>query len=84
MYLREILEKVKSGELSVDEAERRVGLETYADMGYAKLDTAREQAFQRLFIVPENQMNILYLYMRNSLRRTEEPLVLVRPRSSLN
>ena len=43
MYLREILEKVKSGELSVDEAERRVGLETYADMGYAKLDTAREK-----------------------------------------
>lgn len=43
MYLREILEKVKSGELSVDEAERRIGLETYADMGYAKLDTAREK-----------------------------------------
>ena len=43
MYLREMLEKVKSGELSVDEAERRVGLETYADMGYAKLDTAREK-----------------------------------------
>ena len=43
MYLREMLEKVKSGELSVDEAERRIGLETYADMGYAKLDTAREK-----------------------------------------
>lgn len=43
MYLREMLEKVKSGELSVDEAERRIGLETYADMGYAKLDTARKK-----------------------------------------
>ena len=43
MYLREMLEKVKSGELSVDEAERRIGLETYADMGYAKLDTSREK-----------------------------------------
>ena len=43
MYLREMLEKVKSGELSVDEAEKRIGLETYADMGYAKLDTAREK-----------------------------------------
>lgn len=43
MYLREMLEKVKSGELSVDEAERRIGLETYADMGYAKLDTDREK-----------------------------------------
>lgn len=43
MYLREMLEKVKSGELSVDEAERRIGLETYADMEYAKLDTAREK-----------------------------------------
>ena len=43
MQTKEILEKVKSGELSVEEAEKLFHLETYKDLGYAKLDTNREK-----------------------------------------
>ena len=43
MQTKEILEKVKSGELSVEEAEKLFHLETYRDLGFAKLDTNREK-----------------------------------------
>lgn len=42
MELREMLEKVKSGEVSVEEAERYFARKPFEDMGYAKLDTQRE------------------------------------------
>ena len=41
--IREILDKLNSGEISIDEAERYLTKETYKDLGYAKLDTNREE-----------------------------------------
>ena len=42
MTLQEILESVKSGSVSVEEAERILKEESYEEMGYAKLDTSRK------------------------------------------
>ncbi len=42
MEVREVLEKVKSGELSMEEAERYFVKKPYEELGYAKLDTQRE------------------------------------------
>ena len=43
MEIREVLEKVKNGEISLDEAERFFDRKNYVDLGYAKLDTNREK-----------------------------------------
>lgn len=40
--LREILNKVSSGELSVDEADKLLKMDMYEDLGFAKLDYQRE------------------------------------------
>lgn len=42
METREILEKVKSGEISIDDAEHFFQAESYEEMGFAKIDTNRE------------------------------------------
>ena len=42
MEAREVLEQVKSGPLTVEEAERYFRRQPYEEMGYAKLDTHRE------------------------------------------
>ncbi len=42
MLTRELLEKVKSGEMSVEEAEGHLRRKPYEDLGYAKLDSHRE------------------------------------------
>ncbi len=42
MEAREVLEQVKSGALSVEEAEKYFRRQPYEEMGYAKLDTHRE------------------------------------------
>lgn len=42
MELRDMLKKVKSGEASLEEAEKYFARKPFEDMGYAKLDTQRE------------------------------------------
>lgn len=42
MELRDMLEKVRTGEVSVEEAEKYFAKKPYEDMGYTKLDTYRE------------------------------------------
>lgn len=42
MELRDMLEKVRTGEVSVEDAEKYFAKKPYEDMGYAKLDTYRE------------------------------------------
>ena len=42
MDVREVLEQVKSGGMSVEDAERYFQKQSYEEMGYAKLDTYRE------------------------------------------
>lgn len=42
MELRDMLEKVKAGEVSVEEAEKYFVKKPFEDMGYAKIDTQRE------------------------------------------
>lgn len=42
MELRDILEMVKSGELSVEEAEKHMRMQPFEDMGFAKLDMHRK------------------------------------------
>ncbi|SEQ79057.1 hypothetical protein SAMN02910369_02430 [Lachnospiraceae bacterium NE2001] len=43
MLIKEILEQVKSGELTIEEAEKLFHFDTYKELGYAKLDTNREE-----------------------------------------
>ena len=42
MEAREILEQVKAGTISIEEAERYFKKQPFEEMGYAKLDTHRE------------------------------------------
>lgn len=42
METRDVLEKVKNGQMSVEEAERFFRQKPFVDMGYAKLDTHRQ------------------------------------------
>ena len=42
MEMREILEKVQSGECTIEEAEQYFRRQPYEEMGYAKLDTHRK------------------------------------------
>ena len=42
METREILEKVKQGEITIEEAEKYFKREPFEEMGYAKLDMHRE------------------------------------------
>ena len=42
MDAHEMLEKVKSGEVSVEEAEQYFRREPFEELGYAKLDTHRK------------------------------------------
>ncbi len=42
METKEILEKVRSGEISIEEAERHFKKQPYEEMGFAKLDVHRE------------------------------------------
>lgn len=42
MEMREMLEKVQTGEVSLEEAEKYFSRKSFEDMGYAKLDTGRE------------------------------------------
>ena len=43
MDMREVLEKVKQGEISVEEAEHYFRKAPFDEMGYAKLDTQRQR-----------------------------------------
>ncbi|MBO7366815.1 MAG: hypothetical protein J6U28_08995, partial [Bacteroidales bacterium] len=43
METKELLEKVRSGEISVDEAEARLRRKPFEDLGFAKLDSHRRQ-----------------------------------------
>lgn len=42
MELRELLEQVKNGELSVEDAEKHMRMQPFEDMGFAKLDMHRK------------------------------------------
>lgn len=42
MELREMLEKIKNSEISIEEAEKYFARKPFEDIGYAKLDTQRE------------------------------------------
>lgn len=42
MELREMLERVRAGEISVEEAEKYLARKPFEELGYAKLDTQRE------------------------------------------
>lgn len=42
MELRELLEQVKSGEMSVEDAEKHMRMQPFEDMGFAKLDMHRK------------------------------------------
>ena len=60
MEAREVLEKVKNNEISIEEAEKYFKKSRYEEMGYAKLDTHRESGadLRRSFSVRGRRMNI--------------------------
>ena len=43
MTIREILQSVNNGEISIDEAEKYIKVESFKELGYAKIDTNRKQ-----------------------------------------
>lgn len=43
MEIEELLNRVKDGSLSVEEAKKQLGAHAYEEMGYAKLDTGRKE-----------------------------------------
>ena len=49
---REVLEKLKNGEISIEEAEQYFRSEPFKEMGFAKLDTHREKWFSGSDFLP--------------------------------
>ena len=76
MVVRQILEKVKYGELSVDKAEKELERMRYEEMGYAKLDTDRKKRTgfaEVVFCSGKTKEQLLEIYKR--LRPGEPPTV---------
>lgn len=86
MTLQEILESVKSGSVSVEEAERILKKESYEEMGYAKLDTSRKARTGFAEVIycsnkaDEHLLNILKDYTEKTVRYSEPEL----PNISMN
>ena len=72
MEAREVLEQVKSGTLTVEEAERYFRRQPYEEMGYAKLDTHREirSGFPEVVFAAESPMNIWRTSTGKCMRKT--------------
>ena len=67
MVVRQILEKVKYGELSVDKAEKELERMRYEEMGYAKLDTDRKKRTgfaEVVFCSGKTKKQLLEIYKR--------------------
>ena len=67
MEIREVLEKVKNGEISLDEAERFFDRKNYVDLGYAKLDTNREKRVgfpEVVFCSGKDDAHLVEIYKR--------------------
>ena len=86
MTLQEILESVKSGSVSVEEAERILKKESYEEMGYAKLDTSRKARTGFAEVIycsnkaDEHLLNIFERYTEKTVRYSEPEL----PNISMN
>ncbi|MBU3877470.1 nickel pincer cofactor biosynthesis protein LarB [Faecalicatena sp. AGMB00832] len=67
METHEVLEKVKSGEMSVSEAEQYFRREPFEEMGYAKLDTHRKlrSGFPEVvFCSGKTEEHLLHIYQK--------------------
>ena len=65
MDAHEVLEKVKSGEMPIEEAERYFRREPFEEMGYAKLDTHRKlrSGFAEvIFCSGKNDEHLLHIF----------------------
>ncbi len=65
MDAHEVLEKVKSGEMPIEEAERYFRREPFEEMGYAKLDTHRKlrSGFAEvIFCSGKNEEHLLHIF----------------------
>ena len=80
METKEILTKVKSGELSVEEAELLFRRQPFEEMGYAKLDTHRKI---RSGFAEARRMNIFCRFSAGSMSRMGKCSVQGHPGSSM-
>ena len=73
METREILEQVRSGSLSVEQAEAMFRKQPYEEMGYAKLDGHREvrTGFAEGCFARAKRMNIFWKSTGNSMIWTD-------------
>lgn len=71
MEAHEVLQKVKSGEISVEEAEQFFRREPFEEMGYAKIDTHRKlrSGFAEVIFAVENQRNIFCVFLVRSMKK---------------
>ena len=67
MDVRQMLEGVKSGRISIEEAEGQLKDLPYEDLGYVKLIITEVSALvlEKLYSVRESRMNIWSLFIRN-------------------
>ena len=76
MKIADVLDKYKAGEVDMAEAETLIKSSSYDEMGFAKLDTQREQtivAFRRLSSVLASQMITSFRYIRRWSQMTAVP-----------
>ena len=83
MEAREVLERLKAGDISVEEAEGFFKRQPFEDMGYAKPDLHRQVrsswilnedfvlASPKWFLLKARQMNICLAFLRDYMSGTE-------------
>lgn len=73
MEIQEILEKVKNGAMSVEEAEGFLRREPFEEMGYAKLDMHRKvrSGFAEVIYCAGKQMNICFIFLNVYTRQMD-------------
>ena len=75
MEAREVLEKVKNNEISIEEAEKYFKKEPFEEMGYAKLDTHREirSGFAEvIFCARKADEHLLKIFCTSRMGRSSE------------
>lgn len=86
METREILERLKKGELSLEEAEGALRRQPFEDLGYAKLDTHRKirSGFPEVVFCAGKQMRISLRSLAGCMRKKGKSLAPGHPGNNMN
>ena len=73
--MQEILEKVKNGTMSVEEAEKFLRREPFEEMGYAKLDMhrrVRSGFAEVIYCAGKADEHLLHIYIKRTEKSSEQ------------